>query len=78
MMSLIPAYVDPTAGGMLLQIILGGIAAIFLGIQIFWRRILSLFGIRRKPSATSQGDAAESKPDPDGAGNATAPVKDQT
>ena len=47
-MSTLLAYIDPAAGGILLQIILGGFAAVFLGVQLFWGRILRLFGFRRK------------------------------
>ena len=34
------AYIDPTAGGMALQVIFGGIAAFFV---FFWSRIKGLF-----------------------------------
>ena len=70
------AYIDPTAGGMLLQLLLGGLAALLLVIQLFWRRILRLFGIRReKPAPTQDGD---SKPQVDSGGteNSPAPPKD--
>ena len=30
------AYIDPGTGGMLLQIILGGIAAVFVTIKLYW------------------------------------------
>jgi hypothetical protein len=40
------AYVDPTSGGILLQLLLGGSAAYLLVVRFFGRRIRQLF--RRK------------------------------
>jgi len=42
------AYLDPGSGSMIFQLIVGGIAGLILAIKIFWRRILSLFGIKGK------------------------------
>lgn len=42
------AYLDPGSGSMLLQLILGGVAGLMLAVKIFWRRILTLIGIRKK------------------------------
>jgi hypothetical protein len=41
------AYLDPGSGSMFLQLVLGGAAGIAVILQLFWRRILSLLGIRR-------------------------------
>ena len=57
-------YIDPTAGGMLLQLLLGGVAAVFLGIQFFWRRILSFLGVRRDPPAAEPVEGTPADEDP--------------
>ena len=41
------AYIDPTAGGMALQVIFGGVAAFFV---FFWSRIKGLF-VKKAPAA---------------------------
>ncbi len=41
------AYIDPGAGGILLQIILGGVAGAIVMGKLFWHRILGLFGWQR-------------------------------
>lgn len=75
MTSFILAYVDPTAGGMVLQIILGGLAAGFLAVQMFWWRILGLFGIRRDKPAPAQDDAVNGETE---SADSSAPAKDQS
>jgi hypothetical protein len=42
------AYVDPNSGSMLLQVILGGAAGIALIVRLYWRRFLSLIGLRER------------------------------
>lgn len=42
------AYLDPGSGSMLLQVLLGGIAATAVLAKIFWQRILEFFGIRSR------------------------------
>jgi len=37
------AYLDPGSGSMILQVLLGGVAAIGVAIKIFGRRILEFF-----------------------------------
>lgn len=44
------AYIDPGSGSMLLQLILGGAAGLFLAIKLFWRRILIKLGLRKEDS----------------------------
>lgn len=41
------AYLDPTSGSILLQVLLGGIAGAALALKLFWHKILALFGIAR-------------------------------
>ena len=43
------AYIDPGSGSMILQLILGGLAAAAVFLRMFWHRLLVLLRIR-KPS----------------------------
>jgi len=52
------AYLDPGAGSMLLQVILGGSAAVFVMVRLFWRRILVLFGLGKKDEECSASQAS--------------------
>jgi hypothetical protein len=49
------AYLDPGSGSMLLQLLLGGVAAIGVGAKLYWQRLKSLFrferGRSREPEA---------------------------
>lgn len=38
------AYIDPSAGGMLMQLLLGGTAGVLVIGRLFWSRIRGLFG----------------------------------
>jgi hypothetical protein len=42
-----PAYIDPGSGSMLLQIILGGVAAVGVTAKLTWRRMLRTLRIRK-------------------------------
>ena len=42
-----PAYIDPGSGSMLLQIILGGVAAVGVTAKLTWRRMLKALRIRK-------------------------------
>jgi hypothetical protein len=41
----IPAYIDPGAGSMMLQVLLGGSAAVLVLLKLTWRRLLGYFGL---------------------------------
>ncbi len=41
------AYIDPTAGGLLLQLLLGGFAGLMVLGKLYWSKISGFF--RRKP-----------------------------
>jgi hypothetical protein len=41
------AYLDPGTGSMLLQVLLGGVAAVAVAVKLYWYRILRIFGIRK-------------------------------
>ena len=42
------AYLDPGTGSMLLQVILGGIAAIGVAIKLYWHKLRAAIGMARK------------------------------
>jgi hypothetical protein len=50
------AYLDPGTGSMLLQVILGGIAAIGVALKLFWHKIRIALGMSRH--AASEDEAA--------------------
>ncbi len=64
-MAVIFLYVDPTAAGLGLQMLLGGIVGGLVAIRLFWGRVFSLFRRTRQDaeetSATGEetGEAAE-------------------
>ena len=41
------AYLDPGAGSVLIQGILGAVAAIGVALKLYWHRILKLLGLRK-------------------------------
>lgn len=43
------AYLDPGAGSVLLQILLGGVAGLLVVIRLWWRNLLAFFGFEPKP-----------------------------
>jgi hypothetical protein len=50
------AYIDPSAGSLLLQLILGGIAGGLVALRLTWKRLLGLFGRRRDSGAAEERD----------------------
>lgn len=42
------AYLDAGSGSMIVQILVGGVAAIAVSAKLFWRRILTVLRIRPK------------------------------
>ncbi|MCX7116282.1 MAG: hypothetical protein NTW08_10325 [Gammaproteobacteria bacterium] len=42
------AYLDPGAGSILLQGVMGAIAAVFVGLRLYWHRVLQLLGFKKK------------------------------
>lgn len=45
----VAAYLDPGSGSMLLQVLLGGFAAVGVAAKLYWHRLATLF--RRKTDA---------------------------
>ena len=48
------AYLDPGTGSMLLQVILGGIAAVGVAIKLFWHKIRVAIGLGGKSGAEDE------------------------
>jgi hypothetical protein len=47
-----PAYIDPGSGSLLLQIVLGGVAAAGVTMKLTWRRLLRTLRIRKDEDET--------------------------
>ena len=48
------AYLDPGTGSMLLQVILGGIAAVGVAIKLYWHKLRAAFGMAKKEEAEDE------------------------
>ena len=59
-MAIFPLYIDPTAAGLGLQMLLGGIVGGLVTIKLFWGRFLSLF--RRNGQETEGVSASGEEP----------------
>jgi hypothetical protein len=55
------AYLDPGTGSMLVQLLVGGVAAAAVAVKLFWYRILRFLRIRR-----DEPELSAAKPDQDG------------
>jgi hypothetical protein len=42
------AYLDPGTGSMLLQVILGGVAAVAVAIKLYWHKLRAAMGMAKK------------------------------
>jgi hypothetical protein len=55
--ALVLAYLDPGSGSMIVQLLVGGVAAVGVSLRLFWRRILSFLRVRRdEPETPVQQD----------------------
>jgi hypothetical protein len=52
------AYLDAGTGSMLVQILVGGLAAAGVALKIYWRRLLTFLRIR-KPEEAEQAAGSE-------------------
>lgn len=50
------AYLDPGAGSLLLQALLGGLAGLIVILKLYWRRLLRFFGFRKDDDPKSKSD----------------------
>jgi hypothetical protein len=53
------AYVDPAAGSMMLQLVLGGLAGLAIALKLLWGRLLNLFGVRPRPEEGEEAHPEE-------------------
>lgn len=50
------AYLDPGTGSMMLQVILGGIAAVGVALKLYWHKFRVALGFRGKEKLESETD----------------------
>lgn len=50
------AYLDPGTGSMLLQVILGGIAAVGVAIKLYWHKLRVAIGLGRKADEPDESE----------------------
>lgn len=53
------AYLDPGTGSMLLQVILGGIAAVGVALKLGWHKIRAALGFAKKSDEDEDDQEAE-------------------
>lgn len=54
------AYLDPGTGSMLLQLILGGFAAVGVVLKLYWHRLRAALGFRPRPETEERAPSADS------------------
>lgn len=65
------AYLDPGSGSVLIQALLGGVAAVAITGKLWWHRLLTILHIR-KPEPEAEKDAPAPPPaTPDESGRAS-------
>ncbi len=42
------AYLDPGTGSIILQVLIGAIAAIVATAKLYWQKLLNFFGVKKK------------------------------
>jgi hypothetical protein len=50
------AYIDPSAGSVLLQLLLGGLAGVLVALRLYWNRLSAFFRRRQVPAARDERD----------------------
>lgn len=50
------AYLDPGTGSMLLQVILGGVAAVGVAAKLYWHKLRAAIGLGRKKETTDTSE----------------------
>lgn len=56
------AYLDPASGSMMLQIVLGGLAGLAVGVKLFRHKLRGLFGAGRREADPAPGHPAGPEP----------------
>jgi len=64
------AYLDPGSGSVILQALLGGVAAVAITGKLWWHRLLTLLHIR-KPEDDTDDPTAPGPPDESGQSRAS-------
>ena len=54
------AYIDPAAGGLALQLLLGGVAGVAVVGRLYYRKLLTLLGLRRRDQADATPSSTKS------------------
>ena len=57
-MHLIHAYLDAGSASMLLQLVLGGFAAVAVGAKLYWGRLMRLLRIRKPEPESAEPETA--------------------
>ncbi len=57
-MQAVLAYLDPSSGSMLVQLLLGGAAAAGVGLKMTWRRVLRVLHLSKKGHGDAEAPAA--------------------
>jgi hypothetical protein len=50
------AYLDPGTGSMMLQVILGGVAAVGVAVKLYWHKLRVAIGLGKKQEAEEDSD----------------------
>jgi len=50
------AYLDPGTGSMMLQVILGGVAAVGVAVKLYWHKLRVAFGLGKKEESEEDSD----------------------
>ena len=50
------AYLDPGAGSMLLQLLLGGVAGLVVILKLYWHRLLAMIGLGKGKKDATKSD----------------------
>ena len=58
------AYLDPGSGSVLLQALLGGVAALAITGKLWWHRLLTFLRIRKEPEDDPAPEAASPPTEP--------------
>lgn len=56
-------YLDPGTGSVILQGVLGGLAAVAVILKLYWHRLLKFFGLRKDTAKQSEYKKSISKVD---------------
>jgi hypothetical protein len=50
------AYLDPGTGSMMLQVILGGVAAVGVAVKLYWHKLRVAIGLGKKEESEEDSD----------------------